>query len=79
MNAANGIYKGALDCAKQTVVRYVSSRKNCWGKFLAVFCREGVSALYRGFAASCSRLVSWNIVLWLSYEQIKIATCKKWN
>ena len=23
MNAENGVYKGALDCAKQTVVRYV--------------------------------------------------------
>ena len=26
MNAVNGVYKGALDCAKQTVVRYVSSK-----------------------------------------------------
>ena len=25
MNAANGVYKGALDCAKQTVARYVCS------------------------------------------------------
>lgn len=35
--------------------------------------REGLPALYRGFTASCSRLVSWNIVLWVSFEQIKLA------
>jgi len=33
---------------------------------------EGVAAFYKGFNASCMRLVSWNIMLWLSYEQIKI-------
>jgi len=33
---------------------------------------EGVLAFYKGFNASCMRLVSWNIMLWLSYEQIKI-------
>ena len=35
---------------------------------------EGPRAFYRGFKASCLRLVSWNIVLWLSYEQLKLAT-----
>lgn len=34
---------------------------------------EGLLAFYKGFTASCLRLVSWNIVLWLSYEQIKLA------
>eukprot|EP00092_Neocalanus_flemingeri_P028754 GFUD01031218.1.p1 GENE.GFUD01031218.1~~GFUD01031218.1.p1 ORF type:complete len:326 (+),score=37.65 GFUD01031218.1:212-1189(+) len=34
---------------------------------------EGWMAFYKGFNASCMRLVSWNIVLWLSYEQIKLA------
>jgi solute carrier family 25 uncoupling protein 8/9 len=33
---------------------------------------EGLSAFYKGFKASCIRLVSWNIVLWLSYEQLKL-------
>jgi solute carrier family 25 uncoupling protein 8/9 len=28
-------------------------------------------AFYKGFNASCLRLVSWNICLWLSYEQLK--------
>ena len=36
--------------------------------------REGVKAFYSGFRASCMRLVSWNIVLWLSYEQLKLAS-----
>ena len=35
--------------------------------------KEGFSALYQGFTVSCMRLVSWNIVLWISYEQLKLA------
>ena len=35
--------------------------------------KEGLMAFYKGFNASCIRLVSWNIVLWLSYEQLKLA------
>eukprot|EP00088_Acartia_fossae_P004582 TRINITY_DN11970_c0_g1_i2.p1 TRINITY_DN11970_c0_g1~~TRINITY_DN11970_c0_g1_i2.p1 ORF type:complete len:315 (-),score=56.72 TRINITY_DN11970_c0_g1_i2:538-1482(-) len=34
--------------------------------------KEGFMAFYKGFNASCMRLVSWNIVLWLSWEQIKL-------
>ena len=34
--------------------------------------QEGLKAFYKGFNASCLRLVSWNVVLWISYEQIKI-------
>ena len=33
--------------------------------------QEGAAAFYRGFSASCCRIVSWNIVLWISYEQLK--------
>ena len=32
---------------------------------------EGPAAFYKGFTASCMRIVSWNIVLWISYEQLK--------
>jgi len=32
---------------------------------------EGPRAFYKGFYASCLRLVSWNICLWLTYEQLK--------
>jgi len=32
---------------------------------------EGFKAFYKGFYASCSRIVSWNIVLWLTFEQMK--------
>jgi len=32
---------------------------------------EGFFAFYKGFNASFSRLVSWNICLWLTYEQFK--------
>jgi len=33
---------------------------------------EGFLAFYKGFTASCLRLVSWNIVLWITFEQIKL-------
>jgi len=32
---------------------------------------EGFMAFYKGFNASCTRLVSWNVVLWLTFEQMK--------
>merc|ERR1719341_2869553 len=35
------------------------------------FKTEGAKAFYKGFNASCLRLVSWNICLWLSHEQLK--------
>lgn len=34
--------------------------------------REGPAAFYKGFIPSFSRLVSWNIVMWVTFEQIKI-------
>lgn len=40
----------------------------------ATFKAEGAGAFYKGFNASCLRLVSWNICLWLSFEQIKKAS-----
>ena len=43
------------------------------------FRTEGLLAFYKGFNASCMRLVSWNIALWLTYEQIKIAVKKHQN
>lgn len=42
--------------------------------------KEGSGAFYRGFRASCLRLVSWNIVLRnVSYEQLKLATQRYYN
>jgi solute carrier family 25 uncoupling protein 8/9 len=38
---------------------------------LKTFMQEGTSAFYKGFWPSFSRLVSWNIIMWLSYEQLK--------
>lgn len=32
---------------------------------------EGFLAFYKGFNASFSRLVAWNICLWITYEQFK--------
>jgi len=40
---------------------------------------EGVSAFYKGFNASFSRLVAWNVCLWLTYEQFKKAASSFYN
>lgn len=61
MNSAPGKYRGAIDCAVQTMAR------------------EGPQAFYKGFMPSFSRLVSWNIVMWLSYEQLKRVVVTKWE
>ncbi|KAM0725732.1 Dicarboxylate carrier UCP2 [Formica fusca] len=42
------------------------------------FAQEGPSAFYKGFVPSFTRLVSWNIVLWVTYEQMKLQL-KKWH
>lgn len=38
---------------------------------------EGFPAFYKGFVPNFARLVTWNIVLWISYEQIKILMFNK--
>uniref|UniRef100_A0A3Q3ABQ4 Dicarboxylate carrier UCP2 n=1 Tax=Kryptolebias marmoratus TaxID=37003 RepID=A0A3Q3ABQ4_KRYMA len=40
---------------------------------LTMLVKEGPSAFYKGFMASFLRMVSWNIVMFVSYEQIKRA------
>uniref|UniRef100_A0A1B6C001 Mitochondrial brown fat uncoupling protein 1 n=1 Tax=Clastoptera arizonana TaxID=38151 RepID=A0A1B6C001_9HEMI len=37
-----------------------------------MFAKEGFFAFYKGFSPSFCRLVSWNIVLWVTYEQVKL-------
>lgn len=44
---------------------------------LRMFSKEGPSAFYKGFVPSFTRLVSWNIILWITYEQFKIHLSKK--
>ncbi len=34
---------------------------------------EGFFAFYKGFNASFTRLVCWNVCLWITYEQLKLA------
>lgn len=56
--------------------RYMNSRpgeyKGAIDVAIRMFMNEGPMAFYKGFVPSFARLVSWNIVLWLTYEQIKI-------
>lgn len=46
---------------------------------IRMFVNEGPQAFYKGFIPSFTRLVSWNIVMWVTYEQIKIQTKKFHN
>ncbi|KDR13776.1 mitochondrial uncoupling protein 2-like [Zootermopsis nevadensis] len=39
---------------------------------LRMFAQEGPAAFYKGFIPSFCRLVSWNIVMWITYEQFKL-------
>ncbi|KAL1110537.1 hypothetical protein AAG570_008065 [Ranatra chinensis] len=45
-----------------------SSAINC---AVRTFSEEGCTAFFKGFTPSFCRLVSWNIVMWISYEQVK--------
>ncbi|XP_063226227.1 dicarboxylate carrier SLC25A8-like isoform X2 [Bacillus rossius redtenbacheri] len=36
-----------------------------------MFTQEGAQSFYKGFVPSFYRLVSWNVVLWITYEQLK--------
>ncbi|XP_012250959.2 mitochondrial uncoupling protein 2-like [Athalia rosae] len=56
--------------------RYMNSApgeyKGALDTAVRMFAQEGPLAFYKGFVPSFARLVSWNIVLWVTYEQIKI-------
>lgn len=55
--------------------RYMNSPigryKGCLQCVVETAKNEGFLAFYKGFTASFTRLVAWNICLWLSYEQLK--------
>ncbi|XP_055595866.1 dicarboxylate carrier SLC25A8-like [Uranotaenia lowii] len=38
--------------------------------------KEGMAAFYKGFVPSFARLVSWNVVMWITYEQAKLLVFK---
>jgi len=40
---------------------------------------EGFLAFYKGFSASFTRLVAWNVCLWLTYEQLKLQVLKMYR
>ena len=45
--------------------------KGAFDAAIKMFTNEGPLAFYKGFVPSFARLVSWNIVLWITYEQMK--------
>ncbi|KAL9703756.1 hypothetical protein quinque_007274 [Culex quinquefasciatus] len=38
--------------------------------------KEGFLAFYKGFVPSFARLVSWNVIMWITYEQFKLVMFK---
>lgn len=55
--------------------RYMNAKPGEYRNALEVATRmaanEGMAAFYKGFTPSFCRLVSWNIAMWISYEQLK--------
>lgn len=75
---ATTIAASPIDVVK---TRYMNSPKGKYSGALDCAVRmgkqEGFMAFYKGFAPSFARLVSWNIVLWITYEQMKSAFYSK--
>lgn len=78
MNSSKGKYKGAIDCAIRMSMQEGPSAFYKGYVFLEVFtilkdlcdCLFVVIFSFR-FTPSFYRLVSWNICMWITYEQIK--------
>ncbi|XP_052123538.1 mitochondrial uncoupling protein 2-like [Frankliniella occidentalis] len=55
--------------------RYMNAKPGEYRSALEVATRmasnEGLAAFYKGFTPSFCRLVSWNIAMWITYEQLK--------
>ncbi|KAJ1525656.1 hypothetical protein ONE63_008874 [Megalurothrips usitatus] len=55
--------------------RYMNAKPGEFRSALEVATRmasnEGLAAFYKGFTPSFCRLVSWNIAMWITYEQLK--------
>ncbi|KAK5638694.1 hypothetical protein RI129_012989 [Pyrocoelia pectoralis] len=60
--------------------RYMNSPKGQYNSAIDCAIRmgmqEGAKAFYKGFIPSFCRLVSWNVVMWVTYEQMKILAAK---
>ncbi|XP_075215335.1 dicarboxylate carrier UCP2-like [Lycorma delicatula] len=54
--------------------RYMNSPKGTYRSALDCAiktCKEGIGAFYKGFVPSFVRISSWNIVMWITFEQLK--------
>lgn len=60
--------------------RYMNSTKGQYKGAIdcaiRMFMQEGGKSFYKGFIPSFCRLLSWNIVMWVTYEQMKLAVAK---
>lgn len=57
--------------ATRMMVVKTQVKKGTLGTILDIWRREGIGAFYSGFGPNILRIGSFNIVLWLSYEQIR--------
>ena len=63
--------------------RYMNSSKGQYKGAMdcaiRMFVQEGSKAFYKGFVPSFYRLVSWNIMMWMTYEQMQLQVVKLVN
>lgn len=75
------LYKGSIDCGIQVSTAHIEIKKKtlfskCFNKKknrfnLQTVRNEGFSALYKGFIPTWFRMGPWNIIFFITYEQLK--------
>ncbi|XP_061695695.1 kidney mitochondrial carrier protein 1-like isoform X2 [Syngnathoides biaculeatus] len=71
------LYHGTLDCVLQATrallnnPRETRSRLLCTGLVFQTWRSEGLAALYKGFIPNWFRLGPWNIIFFVTYEQLR--------
>ena len=69
MNSPRGEYRWELSVnVVQSKMKTLRNVIHCAVKTAR---QEGLAAFYKGFAPSCLRIVSYNIMLWITFEQLK--------
>ena len=72
MNSPRGEYRSVHTCIITRDKKFIRTIfRNVIHCAVRTARQEGTRAFYKGFTASCMRIVSWNIMLWMSYEQLK--------
>ncbi len=68
-----------VDVVKTRFMNSTGKYKNAIDCAVKTAVKEGPTAFYKGFMPAFSRLVSWNICMWITYEQIKKAVDQSYH